>query len=278
MFSWRVLGITSEFRGGDALRRLRKRAGLTTRQAAEYSQRIAVAEGTEEFSISHARLIQIENGKSPPSLYKLFSLSAIYGVSLNELQALYVNSADIARHRINLGLAKTRLVEFEAPLEKHSVTFPIRFDPAFSVDKTNLLSRMIQEWGAVPAGLLEKLNIRKARYGIIGLLDNTMSPLLRPGSFVQIEDQRPPTEPVRYSSEFERPIWFLELRDGYICSWCEFKDHQVVCIPHPLSGCRTREFAFPRDAEIVGRVTAVAARLIGPATPIRSDPEPQAQS
>ena len=93
------------------------------------------------------------------------------------------------------------------------MTFPVRFDPAFNPERTNLLSRMVQEWAAIPAVLLERLNLRKLRYGFIGLKDRMMSPLVRPGSFVQIEEQRLPIQPVRYHSEFDRPIWFLELRD-----------------------------------------------------------------
>lgn len=263
---------------GEGLRRLRKRAGLTTRQVAELSQKVAAAEANEEFSISHARMIQIENG-SIPSIYKLFTLSAIYGIALEDLLSLYVNPAAITRYRFDLGLSGTRLADFRPSFGTPPVHFPVRFDPGFSIDKTNLIARMVQEWGAIPAALLERLNIRKMRYGFIGLKDYTMAPLIRPGSFVLIEEQRPPVEPVRYASEFDRPIWFLELRDGYICSWCEFKEHRVVSVPHPSSGYPIREFAFPRDAELVGRVTAVAARLTAAATlPSTTGAKPPRQS
>jgi hypothetical protein len=101
-----------------------------------------------------------------------------------------------------------------------------------------------------------------ARYGFIGLTDYTMFPLLRPGSFVQVEEQDAPPERVAYRTEFDRPIWFLELRDGYVCSWCEFERGRVISLPHPLSPSRTRAYRYPQEAELVGRVTAVAARLV----------------
>jgi hypothetical protein len=209
----------------------------------------------------------------------LFTLSAIYGVALDELLSLYVDMAGITKYRFDLGLTGTRLADLGASPGVRPVTFPVRFDPGFSVDRTSLISRMVEVWGRVPAGALERLSVRKTRYGFIGLQDYTLWPLLRPGSFVQIEEQRPPTAPPPWRSEFDRPIWFLQLRDGYICSWCEFKERRVVCVPHPLSPCRTREFAFPRDAELVGRVTAVAARLVDPATPTRPpDATPPTQS
>ena len=37
-------------------------------------------------------------------------------------------------------------------------------------------------------------------------------------AFVQIDDQQKPQVHVSYSSDDERPIWFLELRTGHICS------------------------------------------------------------
>src|SRR5207245_10608722 len=59
-----------------------------------------------------------------------------------------------------------------------------------------------------------------------------------------------------------RPIYFIELRDGYACSWCELRGSQLTLIPHPLSPCSTRQFLYSTEAEIVGQVTAVAMRLV----------------
>jgi len=126
---------------------------------------------------------------------------------------------------------------------------------------------MVEAWGEVPIGILQQLNFRKQRYGFIGLNDHTMEPLLRPGSFVQIDERQKVPPPAMYRTEFDRPIWFLELRTAYLCSWCEFRPGRITSIPHPLSGCRTQEFAFPQEVEIVGRVTAVAARLVSALEP-----------
>jgi transcriptional regulator with XRE-family HTH domain len=263
-------------RAGESLRLFRSRAGLTTREVAEFSQRIAQREGNDELSISHARMIQIENDASTPSVHKLFSLSIIYGVAFNEMVSLYVDLTSVVKHGLDLGLSNTRLASPAIPQEAQRVRFPVRFDPAFKADDTNLLSRMVQEWGEVPVGWLPRLNVRNVKYGFIGLRDYTMSPLLRPGSFVQIEEQKAPTEsaePVGYRSEFDRPIWFLELRAGYVCSWCEFRRDKILSVPHPLSRCRTREFAA-RDVFVVGRVTAVAARLVNNADAARSATPP----
>ena len=143
--------------------------------------------------------------------------------------------AKLAHHTLNVEIAATRTVDLEAHDGDRPVSFPVRFDPGFQPGKTSLLSRVVEVWGEIPAALLESLRVRKLRYGLIGLEDFTMYPLLRPGSFVQIDDQQKPQVHVSYRSEHERPIWFLELRTGYICSWCELRRDRLVSIPHPLS-------------------------------------------
>ncbi|PWU04417.1 MAG: hypothetical protein C5B51_16875 [Terriglobia bacterium] len=268
-----------EPRAGERLKQLRSRLGLTTREVAERSRKIAEAEGNEEFSVSHARLIQIENNESTPSIYKLFTLSAVYGCPFTDLCSYYFDLGGIAKHQLTMGMGNTRLASFDLPDEARALTFPVRFDPGFKVEKTNLLSRMVEVWGEVPVGVLRSLNIRKVRYGFIGLDDYTMYPLLRPGSFVQIDEQQKPEAHGVSRSEHERPIWFLELRTGYICSWCEVQRDRIVSIPHPLSPCRTREFAYPNEVEIVGRVTAVAARLVNvPDSAPPNTPKPPGRS
>ena len=254
-------------RAGERLRQIRTRLGLTTRDVAELSRKIALDEANDEFSVSHARLIQIENDESTPSVYKLFTLSAIYGRPFTELVSLYVELDSAGKYQLALHSENTRLVSFDVYREERPVTFPVRFDPGFRVEKTSLLSRMVEIWGEVPVGLLRHLNIRKQRYGFIGLKDYTMYPLLRPGSFVQIDEQQKAPVHGGYRSEFDRPIWFLELRTGYVCSWCELHRDRILSIPHPLSPCRTQEFAYPNEVEIVGRVTAVAARLVNAPEP-----------
>ena len=89
-----------------------------------------------------------------------------------------------------------------------------------------------------------------------------MYPLLRPGSFVQIDNHPNRTGAAEWRTEFDRPIYFIELRDTYACSWCEMRGSQITLVPHPLSGCTIRQFAYPAEAEIIGQVTGVAMRLV----------------
>ncbi len=250
-------------RAGEHLKELRNRLGITTREVEEYSRRIAESEGNEEFYVSNAWLTQIENKESTPSIYKLYSLSAIYRAKFTDLLTLYgVDLEKISKYQITLTMQQTHLANLEVYDKDRAVSFPVRFDPGFRPEKTNLVSRMVEVWGEVPIALIQQLDVRHSLYGYIGLEDYTLYPLLRPGSFVQIDDRQTRVHAFPWRNEFDRPVYFIELRTGYACSWCELQGKQLLLLPHPLSGCTVRQFAYPTEAEIVGRVTAVAMRIV----------------
>ena len=250
-------------RAGEQLKDLRNKLGITTRDVEEYSRKIAETEGSEDFCISNAWLTQIENTDATPSVHKLFSLSVIYRTNYGELLALFgVELGQIAKYQFSMPLENTHLTKAFTPDSSKSVTFPVRFDPGFRLEKSNLLSRMVEVWGEVPIPILQSLDLRHSLYGYIGLKDFTLYPLLRPGSFVQVDGARSEIQEGPWKSELERPIYFIELRDGYACSWCELHENRLMVVPHPLSPCSIRQFVYPDEAEIVGQVTAAAMRLV----------------
>jgi transcriptional regulator with XRE-family HTH domain len=246
----------------EQLKAIRFRLGITTREVADFSQKIAEAEGNPEFHISNAWLTQVENSDSVPSIFKLYSLSSIYRIKFTDLLLLYgVDLQHLSRNQLAAPLPATHLTNLEVYDQQRAVSFPIRFDRSFDIDNTNLLSRLVEVWGEVPIALIQHLDIRHGLYGYIGLQDMTLYPLLRPGSFVQIDPRVRKVQPMRWRTEFDRPIYFVELRDGYACAWCEFQDGHLLLLPHPLSPRAVRRLAQGTDAEIVGRVTAVAMTL-----------------
>jgi transcriptional regulator with XRE-family HTH domain len=265
---------------GDRLRELRHRLGITTREVEELSRRIAEDRENEEFSISNAWLTQLENKDSVPSIYKIFSLSVIYRAKFVDLLSIFgVELEDTIRYHSSLPLHNTHLASIEVSDRDRTIRFPVRFDRGFHLETTSLISRMVEVWGEVPIALIQKLDVRNCQYGFIGMQDRTMDPLLRPGSFVQIDSHRKRVAVSGWRTELDRPIYFVELREGYACSWCEARDSNLTLIPHPLSGCALRQFAYPAEAEIIGQVTAVAMRLVAagnghsdelPKSPVRS--------
>src|SRR6267378_7157008 len=101
---------------GARLKDIRTRLGITTREFAVFSKTIADAEGNEEYLISSPWLTQIENEKAAlPSIYKLFSLASIYGLSYAQVLALYgVDTKKVMKYQAELPITKTRLAEYNA--------------------------------------------------------------------------------------------------------------------------------------------------------------------
>ena len=261
----------------EQLKDIRVRLGITTRDVADFSQKIAEAEGNPEYHISNAWLTQVENSDSVPSIFKLYSLSAIYHIKFTDLLFLYgLDLHRLGRHHLAAPLPQTHLTNIDVYDDERTVSFPVRFDPSFDIENTNLLSRIVEIWGEVPISLIQHLDVRHGLYGYVGLHDHTLYPLLRPGSFVQIDPRVRKVQALRWRTEFDRPIYFVELRDGYACSWCELQDGYLLLLPHPLSPCPVRRVAFGADAEIVGQVCGVAMRLTD-LPPLAPAPEPAAR-
>jgi hypothetical protein len=136
---------------------------------------------------------------------------------------------------------------------------------------------MVEQWGSVPLGYLANLSQDKYMYGYVGSEDFTMYPLLPPGTFLQVDEARNKIEQALWRSELERPIYFVETRDGYTCCWCSLKGNDIVLHSHPLSPVPVRVLRHPREAEVIGQVVGIALKL-GEWRPVVSLPEQKADS
>jgi len=251
---------------GERLRNIRARLGLTTRDVEAYSRRISNEEENEDYCISSAWLTQVENTGSVPGVHKIFSLSVIYRQSFGDLLRLFgVDLAKIETHRLLMPLPNAHLTTFRPAGENPPVFFPVHFNLGSSLNGTNLLSRIVGLWGEIPIALISNLDLKHSTYGFIGFKDFMMYPFLRPGTFVQIDGCSTKVQKKGvWRTQFDRPIYFVEERDGYACAWCELEGRELRLIPHPCSPCATRFLRFPDEAEIVGRVTGIAMQLSSP--------------
>jgi transcriptional regulator with XRE-family HTH domain len=248
---------------GERLKELRLRLGLSSRNVAAKSQQIADERHNREYYLSHAWVTDIENGKFTPSIYKLYSLSAIYHVGYTEILSCFgLPIGELGRYRRSIGVPRTHLFSREVEFDAEPVSLPVQFKPEFQLEKTNLLARVVEKWDQIPVGFLQHLDLHKSVYGYIGLEDYTLYPLIRPGSLVQIDAKQRKISAEKWKTEFDRPIYFVELRVGYVCSWCQVDRGQLMIIPHPHSRQDVRRFDYPAQAEIVGRVTGVAMRIV----------------
>jgi len=251
---------------GERLKAIRWHLGISTRQVEKYSRQIAKAEGSAKFYISNAWLSEIEATGPVPSVQKLFSLSVIYRINFVELLCFFgIDLERIGLHQLEIRLPKTHPARLEVYNEDRTATLPVRFHEGFRLGNTTLLSRVVKIWGEVPIAVIRHMDIRRSLYGYVGLRDHTMDPLVPPGSFVQIDNHvREILSPSLWRTELDRPIYFVKTPAGYACSWCELKRNQLTLVPHPLSRTRLRHFAYTREAEIIGRVTGIAMRIVHP--------------
>ncbi len=253
---------------GSYLKEVRQKRRLCLRDVQEASLLIAAEEKNDEFYISAARLAQIENEDSAPSVYKFFSLSAVYGIDFfSVLQWFGVDPDRVQRYRSVLKPQATHPISVEVYGFDAKVTVPLRLDPAFRWETTQLVNRLVALWGEIPAAFLRNCNPRRHMYGYIGLGDYTMYPLLRPGAVVMIDGARRRIQRKGWENEFERPIYFIELREGYRCSWCQAEGSRLTVIPHPMSTAPAETFSLDNEAEVVGQVVGVAMRLVPPDPP-----------
>jgi hypothetical protein len=81
-----------------------------------------------------------------------------------------------------------------------------------------------------------------------------MYPMIRPGALLKIDTGQNKLLSNGWYNEYERPIYFVELRQAYACGWCELQRDQLLIIPHHSSPSSVRQFSYPREAEILGRV------------------------
>ena len=248
-------------RAGARLKQLRKRLDLTLREVEALSKQLAIKKENPDFVISRGWLNNVENGTYTPGIYKLYSLGAIYNTHWSNIFAFFgLHLSDFGRDQAMFAPPKTQLAS-DAPEADDTIVVPLQSKETVQLDRTNLLSKLGEIWGEIPVRLLQHLDLRNGVYGFVGMLDHTMYPIIRPGSIVQIDQNQRKIAPVKWENEHERPIFFIELRGEYICSWCEMKGGYLSAIPHPNSRCEVRRFSYPREAEIVGRVVGVTMRL-----------------
>jgi transcriptional regulator with XRE-family HTH domain len=254
-------------RGSDAgkwLRAERERLRLSTREVERLSHEIAQSRQDRDYYISHAWLADIEAGKFKPNLFKLKSLSLIYKRNLDEILAFFgVNVREAGTEPGLVGLPRTHLLASLPPVSGETILAPVQLREKVKIEQTNLVSRMFESWGEVPVALLQQMGLRNSLFGYIGTEDYTLYPLIRPGSFVQIDSKQTKIRS-NWQNEFDRPIYFVELRDGYVCCWCELQGSQLFLLPTAQSGAKTRQVRYPGDADIVGRVTAITMRIAEP--------------
>ena len=243
---------------GLRLRQVRERLGLTYRDVEAASYELALRRGSQDFVLHISRLADIENRNVIPGLHKIYTLAVIYHLNPLELFSWFeVPFEECFEDGAKFAAPRTHLAG-----PPNGLRVPIRFDPGFDPRRTDFLSRMVERWGHFEGALI-KGNPRHC-YGYIGLSDRRMVPILRPGSLVLVDTELRRIENEGWVSEHDRPMYLVDVRDGYRCGWFHQTVDHLVMQPHPSSRCAPESWNLPNEAEVVGKVIGVVTRLNEP--------------
>ncbi|HLH36144.1 MAG TPA: helix-turn-helix transcriptional regulator [Alloacidobacterium sp.] len=237
---------------GARLRAVRQKWGLTLREVEERSAKLAQKWGKDSFRISASWLDRVEREGRGLSFQKFIVLAVIYSISPEQLLTYCPSPATESQSSEYPSGPNTTLLLTKGPLEDHARLWlpdSAAVDPV--PDDTTLLSQ-------------ENHLPKHYRRGVIGQLDKTLDPMIRPGSIVLINTQRRAIAPrSEWTNEFDRPIYFLLSHAGYVCGWCELDKNAewLTLVPHPLSYATAQRWRYRKEIEVIGRVAAVLLRL-----------------
>jgi transcriptional regulator with XRE-family HTH domain len=238
---------------GVRLRMIRRQWQLSLREVEERSLRFAQDRGNSSYQISASWLDRLEREEHELTVNKLIALASIYNIPTEQLLRSMHPPSEQTLNLKQLSSPNATILLTEGPLEAQArYLLPDSPTPELPPDETTLL--------AADNGQ----SLAPYRRGIIGKRDLTLDPMIPAGSIVQIDTQkRAICSRKDWTHEFQRPIYFLMTREGYVCGWCELDKASdwLTLIPHPLSPASSRRWKYRTEIENIGRVIVVAIRL-----------------
>lgn len=248
---------------GQKLKKRREELKLRYRDVEELSEKIASLHKNDEYLMAISRLADIENKGIIPTIYRLYSLAAIYRIDFTEILEWYgIDVTKLPGDSATLGAGQTtHLIKFSAQGHSGEVLLPLALDPGIDLKRTTYLSRMIQRWGKLPLMLLNSMDLKAHRYAYVGTDDWRMHPLISPGSLVLIDETKRKIVNSGWTSEVERPVYFFERREGYLLGWASLHDNALIVQPHPASDSAPEIFDIRTEIDVVGQVVGLAMRL-----------------
>ena len=238
---------------GLRLRTIRNQWQLSLREVEERSLRFAQQQGNQSYQVSASWLDRLEREEHELTVNKLIVLAEIYNLPTEQLlRSIYPGDAQPMSLR-QLSSPNATMLLTEGPLEERAkYLLPDTLGLEQPPDETTLLA------------VENTSSLAPYKRGIIGKHDRTLNPMIPAGSIVQIDTQKRAISSRRdWAHEFQRPIYFLMTREGYVCGWCELDKNSewLTLIPHPLSGASSRRWRYRKEIESIGRVAFVAIRL-----------------
>jgi hypothetical protein len=253
---------------GELLRWARRRAGLSFREASEHTAEIARSLGHAHYFCAASTLSDLETANFPPRhVRKLISLSAIYGIAMQDL-------ADYAGCSLQQAGQDPLPAHYRNNEKNESAIGNHHPSPFLSALETELEELPFFLRNALPLLLgRSSLSVRDLFWA--GLTSELLHPYLRGAVFLAIDGRS--TIPVTSLPVpvWAQPLYVLEFRDGSrCCAPCRLENRMLVV--HRCTRARTEilQFRYPADVEIRGRVTVQAATTsrLPRTSPTKSEP------
>ena len=110
------------------------------------------------------------------------------------------------------------------------------------------------------------VNTQRNRYrkAIVGRKDRFIYPMIRPGAIITIDThQRAIASHKEWTNEFDRPVYLLYTRNGYVCGWCQLTEQgtRLTVVSHVMAKMDVLPLIYGKEVEVVGRVVAVSMSL-----------------
>jgi hypothetical protein len=67
-----------------------------------------------------------------------------------------------------------------------------------------------------------------------------------------------------WHSDRDRPIFFVELSEYYVCTWCEMIGGWMILVPSQQSKRTAQQVRHPAEAAIKGRVMGITQDIVEP--------------
>lgn len=239
---------------GAKLRVARNQWQLTLREVEERSTRLAQEWGNPSHRISASWLDRVEREDRKLSATKLIVLANIYNLSPEQMLALCPRTSGSSVPLDDVSGPNATLLLTQGPLGEHAKQWlpeKLVTDPV--PEETTLLP---SEDNPLPS---------RYRRGIIGRRDRTLEPMIRAGSLLLIDThKRAIAGRKEWTHEFDRPIYFLLTRMGYVSGFCELDKEAewLTLVPHALSYEPNKRWRYKKEIEVIGMVAGVFMRRV----------------
>jgi transcriptional regulator with XRE-family HTH domain len=249
---WLGLEVTVE-RLGALLRSIRTEWGLSLREVKDRTELLAKRWGSPRYASSFSHLAKLELGQHDMRISTLISLSHIYSRRPETL----VDACLPPEYHSPV------FDPFDGPNSTVLITEGRLYETAERLLPLNGSSADIPDNTALLAGdsSAQRNRYRKA---IIGRKDRTLYPMIRPGAIITVDThQRAIASHKEWTSEFDRPVYLLYTRNGYVCGWCQLDENGTLLnlVSHVMAKLDVLPLVYGRDVEVVGRVVAVSMSL-----------------